>query len=109
MSLRALEVALEAIRLLRPLIPKIQRHDKGLAKQLREAASSMALNLGEGEYSDPGTRRARYFNGMASAGESLTALRTAEAWGYVGHNDFERPAERLDSVKAMLWPLTRGR
>ena len=62
MALKVRQTALETITALQPLIPRIRRYDRSLAVQLVRAASSCALNLGEGEYSDPGTRRARYFS-----------------------------------------------
>ena len=47
------EVALELIAALRPLTSRIRARDYGLADQLARAASSVALNIGEGNYSDP--------------------------------------------------------
>ena len=38
---------------------RIKQRDKALADQLSGAASSISLNLGEAEFSDPGNRRAR--------------------------------------------------
>ena len=67
MSLEVSRLALETIASLRPLVPRIRRHDRSLAVQLVRAASSTVLNLGEGEYSDPGTKRARYCNAAGSA------------------------------------------
>jgi len=61
MSLEVSRLALETIATLRPLVPRIRRHDRSLAVQLVRAASSTILNLGEGEYSDPGTKRAPEF------------------------------------------------
>ena len=52
MSLIVHEVALELIVELRTLIPSITRHDANLARQLRRCASSIVLNIAEGEYSD---------------------------------------------------------
>jgi four helix bundle protein len=41
------------IETLRPLVPRIKQRDKSLADQLTRAASSIALNIGEAELSDP--------------------------------------------------------
>ncbi len=38
----------------------IKRHDRNLAAQLRNALASVALNLGEAEYSDPALSKERY-------------------------------------------------
>ena len=50
MALIVYQVALELIDELRTLIPLISRHDKNLAVQLRRCASSVALNIAEGEH-----------------------------------------------------------
>jgi len=66
------------------------------------------LNLGEGEYSDPGTKRARYCNAAGSANETRAALAVAVAWGYLTPAQAEPASSRLDRVIAMLWKLSRG-
>jgi four helix bundle protein len=54
-----------------------------LAKQLREALSSVALNVAEGS-DQRGARRTNHCAiALGSARESFIALRTAEAWGYI--------------------------
>jgi len=106
MSLQVSRLALETIATLRPLVSRIRRYDRSLAVQLVRAASSLALNLGEGEYSDPGTKRARYCNAAGSANETRTALAVAVAWGYLTVAQAEPASHRLDRVIAMLWKLT---
>jgi len=81
MRLEVSRLALETIATLRPLVPRIRRHDRSLAVQLVRAASSTVLNLGEGEYSDPGTKRARYCN---AAGSANARARGAERGGSLG-------------------------
>jgi four helix bundle protein len=75
---------LGVIREMRPLILAIERNDTSLAKQLKSAASSVTLNIAEGSGSFGGTRRERYRSALGSARETLSNLRTAEAFGYVG-------------------------
>jgi four helix bundle protein len=108
MALQVHEMALSIVEALAPLMPLVQRHDRALAVQLRNAANSMVLNIAESEYSDPGNRRARLFTAAGSANESRSAVRAAVAWGYIRK---ERAAELLgkfDSVMAVLWKLTHG-
>ena len=59
MALLVKELSIEAVAALRPLVPRIRRHDRSLADRLVRAASSVALNIAEGEHSDPGNRKAR--------------------------------------------------
>ena len=61
------EVSFELIAALRPLVPRIKRQDRALADQLTRAASSIALNVAEADYSDPGNKRARLFTAAGSA------------------------------------------
>ena len=102
------EMAVSIIQALAPLMPLIQRHDRGLAVQLRNSASSMVLNIAESEYSDPGNRRARLFTAAGSANESRSAVRVAVAWGYLGADRTADVLARLDQVMAILWKLTHG-
>jgi len=100
------EMAVSIIQALAPLMPLIQRHDRGLAVQLRNAASSMVLNIAESEYSDAGNRRARLFTAAGSANESRSAVRDAIAWRYVSRERAEAVLSQLDQVIAILWRLT---
>ena len=106
MSLIVYQVALELIAELRPLIPAIARHDASLARQLRRCASSIVLNIAEGEYSDPGTKRARFHSAAGSAGETRAALRVATCWRYVAEAQTGSSLAALDRVLGMLWRLT---
>jgi four helix bundle protein len=81
MALQVAELSIQLVETLRPLVPRIRRHDRSLADQLVRAASSVALNIAEGEHSDPGNRKARFYSAAGSANETLAALRVAVAWG----------------------------
>ena len=48
MKFEALEISLRIIRSLRGVLAKIRSRDSRLAGHIRDAASSAALNLGEG-------------------------------------------------------------
>jgi len=101
-------LSIELIEALRPLVPRIKRSDKSLADQLVRAASSVALNIGEGAHSDPGNRKARFFTAAGSASEVLVALRVAVAWGYFAERDTAEASALLRRIIAILWKLTRG-
>jgi four helix bundle protein len=108
MAMQVHGLALSVVDLLAPIMPLIQKRDPSLATQLRRAASSIALNIGEADYSDPGNRRARLFTAAGSANESRTALRVAIAWGYLRPERAAEALDRLDHVVAILWKLTHG-
>lgn len=82
--LRIVDVILSLIRQVAPLADAIGRKDPSLAKQLRDALSSAALNTAEGSDQRGARRTNHYAIALGSARESLVALRAAEAWGYIG-------------------------
>ena len=106
MKLHVGPLSLEMVTAIRPLVGSIRRRDRSLADQLVRAASSVALNISEAEYSDPGNRRARLFTAAGSANESRTALKLAVVWGYCRAPDAEAALALADRVVAMLWRLT---
>jgi len=108
MALQVAELSLELIETLRPLVPRIKARDKSLADQILRSASSIALNVGEAELSDPGNRRARFFTAAGSAGETYTAVRVAIAWRYFTMKEGEPAVVLLKRIIAILWKLTRG-
>jgi four helix bundle protein len=103
----AYEVSLDLIRELRTVVPVIQRHDRELAVQLRTAASSITLNLAEGQRSGGGNQKRHYEIAHGSANEVKGALAVAEAWGWL--DEAPRARQILDRLLALLWRLTRVR
>ena len=106
MVFEAEEVAIQLIEVLRPLVPQIKARDRALADQLTRAASSVALNIGEGNYSDPGNRRARFFTAAGSANETRLALRIAASWGLCSPAAVEPAQLLIKRILCMLWKLT---
>jgi four helix bundle protein len=98
------DVSLELIRELRVLLPAIQRFDRDLATQLRTAATSVTLNLSEGQRSGGGNQRRHYEIAHGSANEVKGALAVAQAWGLLA--DPSRARAILDRLLALLWRLT---
>jgi len=104
--LRIYDVMIGAMREMRPVLSRIEGHDKDLARQLRRAASSVALNLSEGSGSSGGTRRERYRNALGSARETTACLEVAVALGYVEEVS-ANVLEALDHVRGTLVKLVR--
>ncbi|MEJ7604666.1 MAG: four helix bundle protein, partial [Kofleriaceae bacterium] len=100
------EVAKQLVVRLRDVVPVIQRVDHDLADQLRRAASSVVLNLAEGQRFDNGNKLRHYKIAQGSAHEVKAALDVAEAWGYLTQATKERAL--LDRLLALLWRLTRS-
>jgi four helix bundle protein len=99
--LRIYDVILDVLRELRPVVAAIEVHDRDLGRQLRRAATSVALNCSEGSGSSGGTRRERYRNALGSARETGACLDAAIALGYVEAIDASL-LDRLDHVRAVL-------
>jgi four helix bundle protein len=100
----AYQVSIELVHSLREPVPLIERSDRGLADQLRRAASSVVLNLAEGQRSAKGNRHKHYAIAHGSANEVKAALELARAWGWI-ENAGSAP-EILDHLLRLLWGLT---
>ena len=74
-----------------------------MAEQIRRAASSTALNLGEAEGSVGGNRLTRLRSAAGSNTEVRTALRVAVAWGYVDAGAVDAIDAWLDRIAAILY------
>ncbi len=82
--LRIYPVILEVIASLRPSIAMLERKDPDLARQLKRASASVALNVAEGMYSRGKNRAARYHTALGSMRDAQSCLEVAIALGYVG-------------------------
>ncbi len=102
---QVLEVALQAVETLRPVVARIRQCDRDLGEQIRRALSSVALNIGEGSGNEGGTRLARFSTAAGSNSEVRAALRVAIAWGYVSGTEVEAGEQLLDRIAAMLHRL----
>ena len=104
--LRIYSFIIETLKTLAPIVREISRCDVDLARQLRRAASSIALNTAEGYGSVGGNERLRYRNAHASTQEVRACLDVAQALGYLDAVDAEL-SDRLDRIAATLYRLAR--
>ena len=104
--LRIHSVAIQCCRSVAVIAREVARHDGDLARQLRRAMASVALNISEGSGSQGRNRNARYFNALGSANEVSTALEVALAFGYMTDVDAELAA-RLEQIQGTLHRVLR--
>ena len=102
--LRIYSFILETLRKSAPLIQRIAKHDPDLARQIRRAGSSMALNTAEGMGVSGGNVRLRFRTALGSTREVLAGLDVAEVFGYVEVGPQLR--DDLDRIAATLFRLT---
>ena len=106
-NLVAYKVAVELVCELRPLVEVIRQHDANLADQMKRAATSVVLNLSEGQRRQAGNKRRAYEIAHGEAREVLGCLDCAAAWGYVVDTSATRA--KLDHLLALCWGLTHPR
>jgi four helix bundle protein len=104
--LRIYATAIDVVGQLAPVIRSVERRDRDLARQMRRAAASIVLNIGEGSGSGGGTRTERYRNALGSARETGACLDVARALGYVSTLD-DNLLDALDRVRATLVKVIR--
>jgi four helix bundle protein len=105
-AFQALELALDAIHHLVEPLAAIAQRDPDLARQVRRAAASMALNLGEGRRRQGRDRLHLWRVAAGSADEVVTALRVAESFQLVTRAAVAAVLERCDRVLAITYTLT---
>ena len=107
MAFDALEVAIQLCTSLRAPLEKLRKHDPDLADQARRAANGVALQLSEARRRIGKDQLNRYRMAAGSADELQTALRLAQAWGYLDATILAECLALLDRELAMCWKLTR--
>ena len=103
--MRIYDAMIEVLGMLKGELARIERFDNDLARQLRRAAASVALNISEGSGSSGGVRTQRYRTALGSARETNACLDVAMALGYVDGIDAALRG-KLDHVIGGLVRLT---
>ena len=105
--LRITEESIIWLRSMKPIWEQVAKHDKNLARQMRDSAASVVGNLAEGERRGGGHERERFGTAYGSAGETRVWLLAAAALGYVSDEAVEGPADWADKARATMWKLMR--
>jgi four helix bundle protein len=98
---------IQVIELARPLVEAIARHDRSLGSQVRQAFSSVGLNVAEAAGSVGGNARLRFAAARGSLYEARAGLRLAVAWGFVSASACAAALEAGDRLGARLYGLSR--
>ncbi len=106
--LRIYEVVLVMARDAAGIAEEIERKDRDLARQMRRAVQSVALNVAEGMGSLAGHKRQRYSSALGSAREVLACVEVAQAMRYIGTVNAQ-VLDRMDHVIATLGRLVYRR
>jgi four helix bundle protein len=103
MTLRIYDFVIDTIRMLAPAMREIARYDVDLARQMRRAAASVALNAAEAAGNEGGNRRLRFRTALGSAKETRACLEVAAALDYVRVD--ATLIDRLDRIAGTLYRL----
>ena len=106
--LRIYAVVLKMIAGLAPVADQIERRDSDLARQMRRAAASVALNTAEGMGNTAGHKRQRYQTALGSAREVMACVDVAKALRYIGDID-AATVDHIDHVISTLVKLIHRR
>ena len=91
----------------RPLAGSIERKDRDLARQLKRALNSVALNVAEGFGSQAGNARLSFRRALGELYESQAIFQVAAAWGYITEEQAQGVASRLAVLGGRLYGLSR--
>lgn len=96
---------IETLREVGSVARAIAKYDIDLARQLRRAGASIALNTAEACGVSGGNKRVRFVTALGSAREVRACLDVADAYGYVAADALL--VDRLDRICATLYRISR--
>jgi four helix bundle protein len=105
----AYDVALELARALAGPLGRVRRHDRALGEQLRRAAASVVLCVGEGRRRAGRDATHLFRVAAGSLAEVRAALDVAVAWGWLDAGERAAVEPLCDREAAMLWRLAQPR
>ena len=102
--LKIYPLIIETLRDAAPVVKTIAKYDPDLARQMRRALSSIALNAAEGVGMTGGNEKLRFRSALGSTYEVRACLDVAEVFEYVSAVDASLRA-RLDRIGGALYRL----
>ena len=109
MEFVTLEVAMDIINRLPPVLTRIALRDRSLEDQAQRAAQSVAMNLAKGSRKLGKDRLNKWRIAAGSAAELEVALKIAIAWGYVDTRRMEPLMLAVNRLLRLAWGLVRPR
>jgi four helix bundle protein len=106
MRFDALELAIQLISHLRPLVERLRSKNADAARQIRRAADSVPNHLAEGRKRLGRDRVHHWSIAAGSADDVRTALRVPVAWGDPGEAEVREALQVLDRLMGICWRLT---
>ncbi len=104
--LKCYVLALSVARKMPTLMSGWPRGSGYLEDQLKRAASSIVLNIAEGNYRTSPKERLRFFSyARGSAGEVSSILDIALAYGFIDNDDYRILQDELLQIVKMLYKL----
>jgi four helix bundle protein len=104
-----LEVALQMVAIVRPVIEAVDRRDKDLARQMRKCTTSVPSNLAEGNRRRGKDRLHLWDVSLGSADELGVQLRVTRSWQYAAVALIDAADVAVDRVRAMTYRLIDSR
>ena len=104
--LRVYQEALAVVTGLKEALGAIERRDADLARQMRRALASVALNVAEGNGSQGRNRAARFHTALGSMRETRACVDVAVAFGHIEGVDVSMH-RLMDGVCGSLYRLSR--
>lgn len=105
--MKIFELSLQLVEDTMPLVRRLERVDRDLARQLRRSVMSVPQRMAEGMHSRGGNQPAHFQGAAASAKETEASLRIAVAAGYLDAGDIAAQRDRCDHVSAVMHKLVR--
>jgi len=101
-----LDVALDLVRAVKPIVRKVQTQDAEEARQMRTAVNSIVRNVSEGWERCGKDKTQLYRVAAGSAREVKAGLLIADAWGWVEPAEMQEAMSLCDRSLAMLFRMT---